>query len=78
MDHLVNVQRCADGAIDFDFYRRRAQRQRRQARRDLLKRGIAALLRSLSDAIAEAKRLALRPAPPLTTCCVTAQRRCCI
>jgi hypothetical protein len=33
MTHLPNIHRHPDGSIDFDFYRRRASRQRRRTRR---------------------------------------------
>ena len=36
--HADDTRRHPDGSIDFDFYRRRAARLRRQGRRDLYKR----------------------------------------
>jgi hypothetical protein len=33
MTHLPNIRHHPDGSIDFDFYRRRASRQRRRTRR---------------------------------------------
>jgi len=37
MTHLPNIHRHPDGSIDFDFYRRRASRQRRRTRRLVLR-----------------------------------------
>jgi hypothetical protein len=38
--HNLDVRYHPDGSIDFDFYRRRAARLRRAARRALFRRGI--------------------------------------
>lgn len=38
----LDVRRHADGSIDFDFYRRRAMRRWRLARRMFVKHGLAA------------------------------------
>ena len=38
--HNLDVRYHADGSIDFDFYRRRAARQRRIARHAFLRRSI--------------------------------------
>jgi hypothetical protein len=45
MQPTLDVRRHADGSIDFDFYRRRAMRRRRLARRTFVKQGLAAARR---------------------------------
>jgi hypothetical protein len=45
MQPTLDVRRHADGSIDFDFYRRRAMRRRRLARRTFVKHGLAAARR---------------------------------
>jgi hypothetical protein len=45
MQPTLDVRRHADGSIDLDFYRRRAMRRRRLARRTFVKHGLAAARR---------------------------------
>jgi hypothetical protein len=42
MQPTLDVRRHADGSIDFDFYRRRAMRRQRLARRTFVRRCLAA------------------------------------
>jgi len=78
IDQPLSIRRHADGAIDFDFYRRRAHRQRLLARRLWLKRNLTALVKMVSSTKANVERMAFRRAPPLSTCCLAATRReCC-
>ena len=44
--HNLNVRYHSDGSIDFDFYRRRATRQRGVARRAFIRRGFRLITRA--------------------------------
>ena len=66
MTKPFSIRRDCDGAIDFDFYRRRATRQRRLAQRLAIRKAIAAVARALRAVVARAARSRARPsgAPP--------------
>jgi hypothetical protein len=77
MDHSPDIRRNPDGSIDFDFYRRRADRARRLAQRLWVKRNIAAwveLVASVVAAIAASLGNSTRPAEP---CCPAHERLVC-
>jgi hypothetical protein len=57
MQPNLDVRRHSDGSIDFDFYRRRAARQHRLARRLIIGRSIALVARSVRTSVAAAARL---------------------
>lgn len=55
MQPTLDIRRHGDGSIDFDFYRRRAVRRRRLARRMIVQRHLAAcgrLARASGSALA--------------------------
>jgi hypothetical protein len=53
MTQPLNIRRHSDGCIDFDFYRRRATRRRRFARRLVIGRGLS-FVRQVAKAIVSA------------------------
>ena len=79
MDQPRSIHRNLDGSIDFDFYRRRASRERRFAQRLWVRHNLAILSRMLNYVAVSIMRTAFRRALPLRTCCLTAARReCCV
>jgi hypothetical protein len=57
MQPNLDVRRHLDGSIDFDFYRRRAARRHRLARRLIIGRYVALVTRSVRTGVAAAARL---------------------
>jgi len=57
-----DIRRHPDGSLDFDFYRRRATKLRRQARRKFLRANAVPLTRALIAVAAIVAALYLAPA----------------
>lgn len=74
MGYSADVRRNPDGSIDFNYYRRRAARERRIAQRNWFKRSISAVMRLLAAFAAAPERALGNSAKP---CCSPGERAVC-
>ncbi len=77
MDESVDIRRCPGGSIDFNFYRRRAVRQRRLAQRLWLQRAMSTVTVPLAGFAAGIARALGDRAKPVQRCCSARERLAC-